>query len=120
MTEDILYEKGLIKITYLHSPESGKENSIISTMDHELWIKERGEEERFIIQRGILRELAYISKEDPTNLTRILTRINPDIPESIRMKGINLKELEDAFKGAYQKESEEFEKFVAEHPGHYL
>lgn len=119
MAEDTLYEQDDLKITYLHSPESGKEKDVVSGEDHELWLKNRDNEWcRYIIQRGILKELAETSKiihhtsEDSSNLIRLLNKISPSIWFSLKVKGITLEEISKAFIAAHQKEEEDFEKYL--------
>ena len=55
-----LYVSDRIKVTYLHSPEPGKRDEVVSTEDHELWVRsgEGDEWHSYIIQRGILGDLA--------------------------------------------------------------
>lgn len=114
MESDVLYEKGRIKITYLHSPEIGKENEVISGEEHELWIKdETSEWNRYIIQRGILRELSGTAEKNPSGLVNIMDRINPDIFGGVKREGIALGDVSKAFIGAYQKEKEDFKKYLA-------
>lgn len=115
MGNDILYEKGRVKITYLHSPELGKENEVISGEDHELWLKdETGEWNRYIIQRGILRDLSKRVEEDLSGLVDMLNRINPFILTDMEREGITLKDVNKAVLGAYQKEEEDFKKYLTE------
>ena len=114
MEGDTLYEKGRLKITYLHSPEPGREKEVISGEDHELWIKDKNNEwNRYIIQRGILRELAGAAENDSSRLVGILNRTIPDIFSGMRRWKIRLGEIGTAFIEAYQKEQEEFEKYLA-------
>lgn len=115
MESDILYEKSRIKITYLHSPEIGKENEVISGEDHELWIKDKTDEwNRYIIQRGILRELSGTSEKNLSGLVNMMNRINPNIFWDMKRGGITLGDVSEAFIGAYQKEEEDFKKYLAE------
>ena len=84
---DPLYKKDKIKITYLHSPEPGKEDEIISVEDHELWLQDEDEGgrkylewNRYIIPRGVLKELARtVSDNDTFGLISKLDTINPEI-----------------------------------------
>ncbi len=115
MERGVLYEKGRIKITYLHSPETGKENEVINREDHELWIKEEANEwNRYIIQRGILRELSRTAEKSSSGLVSLLNRINPDIFLGIKRGGIVFGDVGEAFIGAYKKEEGDFEKYLAE------
>ena len=115
MEKDTLYEGDKLKITYLHSPEPGREKEVISGEDHELWIKDRsGEWGRYILQRGILRELATTAKEHPLDLSSKLTTINENILYYGAREGINLEDMKKAFIEAFQKEKEDFEKYFAE------
>ena len=115
MKKDTLYEEGQLKITYLHSPEPGRENEVISREDHELWIRDKsGGWSRYILQRGILRELAFTAKGHPLDLSSKLTTINNDIWNGVAGGRIILRDIERAFIGAYQKEEKEFDMYLAE------
>ncbi len=118
MGEDTLYERDRIKITYLHSPEPGKESEVISGEDHELWIKdESGEWNRYIIQRGILKDLANTVKNDDrhfSKLVNLLNTFNRFIYPALLEGEATLEELGRAFIGAYQKEEEDYERYLAE------
>lgn len=116
MEKDTLYQEDRLKITYLYSPEPGKEGEVISVEDHELWIKNYNEDEwnRYILQRGVLRELAHTSKKHPLDLANKLTTINGNIWVGMGRGRITLIDMEKAFIGAYQKEEEGFEKYLSE------
>jgi hypothetical protein len=114
MLNDILYEKERVKVTYLHSPELGKEDEVISGEDHELWIKDlKGEWKRYIIQRGILKDLSRVAN-DKSKLVDMLNRINPYVLNDMERDRISLQEVGQAVLGAYQKEEQDFEGYLAE------
>lgn len=114
MTNDELYEKGRVKVTYLHSPEPGKENEIISGEDHELWLKDRGGEwRRYVIQRGILQDLSRVAN-DKSRLADMLNRINYYVLHDMEKEGIALEDIGQVVLGAYQKEEQNFQKYLAE------
>ncbi len=94
--DDSLYEKDRVKITYLHSLEPGKENEIISGEDHELWLgKEDGEWDKYIIPRGVLKELARtVRDKDGHGLISKLDAINLLIIKDIARK-------KNLFRGCY-------------------
>ena len=110
-----LYDNGKLKITYLHSPEPGKEDKIISHEDHELWIKDNGEWNRYIIPMGILKELVLTSQgKSPLDLSRKLMGINEGIFHDINKGIANLDDIMEAFASAYRKQENDFEKYLAE------
>ena len=113
MEKDTLYERGKIKITYLHSPEPGREKEVISGEDHELWIR-KGENEwrRYILQREILRELADAAKRSSSDLVDKLMTVNLVMLHRLRSQEITLDEIGNVFIEAYRKEEEEFERVV--------
>jgi len=114
MNKDTLYEKDRVKITYLHSPESGREDEVISGEDHELWLKyKNGEWNRYIIQRGILKDLSKVAN-DESRLVDMLSRINPYILNDRGREGISLEEIGQAVLEAYQNEEQDFEKYLVE------
>jgi len=117
MSDDVLYEDGRVKVTYLHSPEPGREDEVVSGEDHELWLKNRnGEWGRYIIQRRILRELSERARrvEDLFDFTSRLDLVNPFILRHLEREGINLGNVRQALLGAYRKEDKNFRKFVAD------
>jgi hypothetical protein len=115
MEEDTLYEEDKLKITYLHNPNPGKENEIESREDHELWLKEGGEWQRYIIQRGILRELERAARQNASELLSMLNNVNTHIYPGMSKAGVNLKDVAEAIVGACEQEDNAFEAFCAEH-----
>ena len=126
MENDTLYEQGRIKVTYLHNPEPGRQNEVVSVEDHELWLQDENNEwNNYIIQRGVLRELAQTAKRDADGLELVsmllismllismLDRVNPHILWFAQQQDIRLKDVANAFIGAYKKEQEDFEKYFA-------
>lgn len=94
MTEEPLYQDGELKITYFNGPE-----------DHELFIKEN----RYIIQRGILRDLA----ETPRGgLISIIENWSPQILLGLESAGISVDGLHVAICQAYAEEERRVAKFV--------
>jgi len=117
MNNDTLYEKDQIKITSLHSPEPGREEEIISTEDHELWIRDKNNEwSRYVIQRGILRELAETSERNPSGLANLLDKVNPSMLCAMQMEKISLEDISAAIMEAYKNETDKFKRYRAEHP----
>src|SRR3989344_8860016 len=115
MEKDTIYDEGKLRISYLHSPERGKEKEVISGEDHELWIKDRRNEwSRYVLPRGILKELAFISKENTSGLYSKLSIINDEILECMRTEKITLEDMKKALMSAYQKEEDNFEKYLDE------
>jgi hypothetical protein len=107
MEKDVLYEKGRLKITYLHSPKPAEESKVISIEDHELWIKGIDEKwNRYIIQRGILRELARTAKKRPICLMAKLDLINPNILNDMARERITYNDIGELFINACQKEED--------------
>ncbi|MEK6917327.1 MAG: hypothetical protein AABW51_00075 [Nanoarchaeota archaeon] len=109
MKTNTLYEDSQIRVTYLLSPETGKEEDIISAEDHELWVKERrGEWNRYMIGRGILKELARTSREDRG---RKLETIHPGIRIELELlgTGLNIDSLGVAISQAYIEDEERSE-----------
>ncbi|MBS3100225.1 hypothetical protein J4463_03350 [Candidatus Pacearchaeota archaeon] len=118
MGKDVLYETDRIRVTYLHSPEPGKENVVISGEDHELWIKDRnGEWNRYIIQRGILEDLSRVNSDGLKgllDLANMLNRINSSILEDSLREGIALRDIGQVVVSARKKEEEDFKRYLAE------
>jgi len=117
MDNDVLYADGRVKVTYLHSPEPGREEKVTSTEDHELWIKGRSDEwMRYIIPRGVLRELSEGSGrgESLQDLASKLNSINHFILEELGREGIDLTSVQRAIVGARQTEEENFRKYLEE------
>ena len=114
MEDDVLYEKGRIKVTYLHSPEPGAESEVISREDHELWInRQKGEVGRFILQRGILKELADTARKSYSELARKLEILSPFMRYELHDNGITLRDAGQAFIEACQTEEERFDQYLA-------
>ena len=117
MENDTLYEADRLKITYLHSPEPGKESKVISAEDHELWMQIDGIWKKYILERGILEELAHTAKKgifSRVSLMNKLHTINEDIIHRMFNEGIAPEDMGNAFIGAYQKEEDDFIKYLAE------
>ena len=110
----VLYEEDGLKVTYLYSPELGKEDEIVSVEDHELWIKEGEEWRRYIIQRGVLRELSDTFKRNPLGLMDKLDTLNREIFHGACRAGIGVSEIGHALESAYQTEQDVFEAYLAE------
>lgn len=113
---DSLYEIDRIKITYLHSPEPGREKEIVSGEDHELWLKDKdGEWYRYIIPKGVLKELARtMGDNDLLGLINKINNLNFSISDNFSTSKISFTEVGKAFLKAYQKEEEEVEKYLSE------
>lgn len=114
MKSDILYEGDKVKVTYLHSPEQGKEDEVVSYQDHELWLKNMdGEWGRHIIQKGILKELSDIA-DDKYEISLMLERVGVSSFYDIAREGITLEEVSEAVLEAYEREVEEIERLGGE------
>ncbi|HLC78616.1 MAG TPA: hypothetical protein VJH92_05830 [Candidatus Nanoarchaeia archaeon] len=98
--EEPLYQDEDMKITLL----SDVDGNIKSGEDHELWLIKSGN--RYIIQRGILKQLARTSRDD---LGTLLERINPGIGISLRDAGLTYDSVGVAISQVYIEEQERFE-----------
>jgi hypothetical protein len=114
MADDILYEHDRVKVTYLHSPEPGKQDEIISHEDHELWLKGKdGEWSSYAIPRGVLKELLSVANET-SRLVDMLDRVNPLLTFNMGNEGIPLEDVVQAISAAHQKEDHDFEAYRIE------
>jgi len=111
MKDDTLYDNDNLKITYLHDPEA--ETKIISYEDHELWVNNKDNWEKYILQRGILKELANVVLENPSLLVTKLMNINMDVCRSLIYAGIDFSSVGQALVGAYKNEEKQFQEFLA-------
>jgi len=104
----ILYECENVRISYLHSPELGRKDEVISEAEYELWMKYADNwNYRYVLQRDILRELVSVSGGNSVlDLMSLLNRVNPLIIKSMENAGVGFKEIGFAFRQAYQKEEE--------------
>ncbi len=89
--EKPLYEDSKLKITFLQNTDG----DTTSSLDHELWIKP---ETRYLLGRGILRDLALIHIGDLEERIRI---INNDILTGMKDNNISIGDVELALKTAY-------------------
>ena len=102
MEKGILYKKDKLKVTYLYDTENG--NEIASWEDHELWINNNDNWERYVLSRGILKELAgLIKKKSPTLICKLMN-LNKSICSSLDQSGITFSEFETALTEAYREE----------------
>jgi len=109
--DEVLYESRNVRVTYLHSPEPGKEDEVISGEEHELWIGDN----RYVLQRGILRELyGSVERNDVVELVRLLNVINLGGLERMQT-GVNLPDVGSAVRGAYEREEELRDEWISRH-----
>ena len=105
MEDDTLYA-GRIKIKYFHPPRSEGEEDYIDPETHELLLQNReGEWNRYILQHGILDELARVPKDQLRLLERKLNTISSgQIPFFLIEEGISVEDIGLAIRTAYATE----------------
>jgi len=111
MEEKPLYEDGQLKITFLHSPEPGENDKIISTEDHELWIKEKDEDQRYALPRGCLNEFAQTKRD---RLESKLRNMNPEIKSALEKNGLTIDSAHIAICQAYIENEERISRGIKE------
>ncbi|MEN9625925.1 MAG: hypothetical protein RL557_253 [archaeon] len=111
MIDDLLYKDVQLMITYLHSPESGRETEVVSVEDHELWMKsDKAWTGRYILQRGVLRELADDAQEGRYSVIELkLNSVDHALLREMHECNISVLALAKALKGAYQNQEDAFE-----------
>ncbi len=94
MSEKSLYQDRQLRIE--HHPSSSQ--------DHLLYVKEKeGEEVEYLIQRGILRELARTPRGE---IERKISNFSPEILTEVKREGIGVDGLHVALCQAYIEEEE--------------
>ena len=100
MSEKSLYQDRQLRIE--HHPSSSQ--------DHILYVKEKeGEDVEYLIQRGILRELA---KTPRGGIEQKINNFNYEILAKIKEEGISIDELHVVFCQAHAEEEERVKRFV--------
>ncbi len=106
--ESPLYEDGKLKITFLHSPEPEEEDKIVSTEDHEIWIKDKTQT-RYALPRGCLNEFAQTERG---RLESKLNNMNPEIKFTLEKNGLTIDSVHIAICQAYIKNEERYQKYL--------
>ena len=104
MRDKPLYEDKTFRIDYLpKSPE-----------DHVVYFKEKstGEELNYIIQRGVLRDLAQVPT---TDLPDLVDRVSPMLLFVLDKEGVPVEDFQKAVSTAYNEEEKRFEEFKTKH-----